>query len=153
MTELKRWTRAPNYVGQTYCDHFVILGQHRDSGSLTRSSFQTALKMLGGEGDQVIVARSNHWAVGWIETIMVHESASKELLETAQEILHSLEQYPVLDDDHWSQLEYDELYDYWENASLRGRVDHCKRANVTIFAARHDDAPWRYDRLYDYLRE
>ena len=152
MTELKRWTRAPNYIGQTYYDHFVVIGQHRDSDSLTRSNFQVALKMLGGESEQVGVIRSTHWAVGWVEAIMVHESASKELLETAQEILESLEQYPVLDDDHWGQLEHDELYDYWENASLRERIGHCKHANVSIFAARHDDAPWRYDYLYDYLR-
>lgn len=146
---LKRWTRAPNYMGETYYDYFVVLGQHRDSHSLDRSNFAVALTRLGGESETVIVVRSNHWAVGWVEGILVHES-DKVSLETAEQIKESLSDYPALDDEHWSNLQYDEITEYWENASLRERLEVCQSANANIFASRHD---YPSEEAFDYLRD
>lgn len=150
---MKLWERPEHYMGETFYDYYVVLGQHRDSDSLDRSNFETALKMLGGEGEHVIVARATHWAVGWVETIMIHRDASEEILLIGEEIQESLEDYPVLDEDHWSQLEYDEVYEYWDRAPLWERVRLCSDAGISIFATRHDDAPSQYDRLWEYLRD
>ena len=45
--------------------------QTRDSEHLTKSNFEAALEMLGGEGDDVEVHRFGHWGPGWFEIIIV----------------------------------------------------------------------------------
>jgi hypothetical protein len=82
----------------------------------------------------------NHWAVGWVEWIAIHESDSKAL-EIADEIICALADYPILDDSHWSDLEYQEASDYWESMSISDRIYWCDRVGVSIFAARHDHLP------------
>ena len=149
---MERWTHPKHYVGKTYYDYYVLLGQHRDSSVLQRSNFQLALEMLGGESDGVLVARASHWAVGWVESLFIHcEDADK--VAVGEEIEESLSQYPILDDEHYSELEESEVMEYWDREPLRWRVELCKSAGVTVFAARHDDAPYTYSKLYDYLRD
>lgn len=146
---MEKWTRAPNYIGETYYEYFVVLGKHRDSDTLTRSNFDVALEMLDGESETVIIVRSSHWAVGWIEGLFVHEN-DKASLEIAEEIKESLSQYPVLDDEHWSNLQYDEITGYWENASLRERLEICHNAKANIFMSRH---AYPKDKVFDHLSE
>jgi hypothetical protein len=88
----------------------------------------------------VHVVRESHWAVGWVEWIAIHES-DDAALRTADEIADKLEAYPVVDEDDWSMLEYDEACDYWERMSVRERADYCERAGISIFAARRDYLP------------
>ncbi len=60
--------------------------------------------------------------------------------------------YPVVDEDDWSMLEYDEACEYWERMSVRERADYCERAGISIFAARRHYLP-QDDRgaLYELL--
>ena len=145
---MEKWIRAPNYIGETYYDYFVLLGQNRDSDLLTRSNFQVALEKLGGEGNGVLVIRSYHWAVVWVEFIGIHESALDKI-EIAKGLENSLIDYLILDKDHYFQMEYDEIHDYWERASLQERIEQCTNAKAPIFAARHD-RPTK--KVFDYLR-
>lgn len=46
-------------------------GRNRDSSLMEESNFDTALKMLGGESDNVEIHRFGHWACGWFEIIIV----------------------------------------------------------------------------------
>lgn len=94
-------------------DWFIIVAQHRDSDSLTRSNFQVLLKRLGGEGERVAVERANHWAVGWVEYLMVHPH-NRQGLRVAIQAHCSAYDYPVLDESHWSELEYNEAYEWAE---------------------------------------
>ena len=135
---LTRWTLPDSYAGPEWPEWFSIYGQHSDSDSLTRSNFACILKELGGESETVRVIRERHWAVGWIEWIGVHERDSKAL-EIADGISKDLEGYPVVNEDHWSQLESDEAFDYWQRMSVRERVEWCRDADVSIFAARRDN--------------
>jgi len=125
---MKKWERADNYIGETYCDYFVLLSRTRDSGLVEESNFQSALKMLNGESDTVKIIRASHWAVGWIEMILIHES-DKESVDKGNEIEKSLESYPILDEDVFGemvteketemhdQIKYDAehgLFAYWD---------------------------------------
>ena len=83
--------------------------------------------------------------------VSTHESAAAKL-KTAENILRRLEAYPVLDDDHFSELEWKEAQQAWEGLSIRERVDLCREARVSIFAARHgyiphDDTGFVFERL------
>lgn len=149
---MHKWERASNYMGEEYFDYYVLLGQSRDSDPIERANFDAALKRLGGESETVIVIRSNHWAVGWIEQLLIHES-DKEHIAEGEKIQAELENYPVLDDELYSQYETDHVMNYWKPASLSERIRLCHDCKIPIVAARHDDAPLRYNELRECLRE
>ena len=140
MRHLKRWARPDHYAGADWPEWFVFLGQDRESDALTRSNFECGLARLGGESDTVRVVREKHWAVGWVEWIAVHESDAARL-KAADDMLAALYAYPVLDEDHFSDLEWEEAAQYWRSLTLAERVNLCREAGVSIFAARRDYTP------------
>ncbi len=125
---MKKWSRSKNYIGETYYDYYVLLYRTRDSGLVEESNFWSALKVLNGESKTVKVIRAKHWAVGWIEFIIIHES-DKESIDKGNEIEESLNNYPILDEDAFGkmvleketemfdQIKYDAehgLYAFWD---------------------------------------
>lgn len=137
---LERWTMPDSYFGAEWPEYFVFLGQSRDSSALERSNFQCGLRALGGESETVIVVRERHWAVGWVEWVAIHESDAEAILK-ADEMRCALADYPVLDESHFSELEWDEAQTQWEMMPLKYRVELCAEAEVSIFAARRDSIP------------
>jgi hypothetical protein len=120
----------------------VFLGQNRDSDCLTRSNFRSALQALGGESDTVQVHRFGHWACGWYELILI-DPADESAMAIAEDIECGLADYPIVSEEDYSSLEYEEACDMWTHGSVSDRVDWLQRygRNVSIFAARHDDMP------------
>ena len=96
-----------NYMGAIPEDHLlVVMTRSRDSETLTESNWICALKELGGEGEHVEIHRFGHWACGWWEALCIHKGSDKEA--TAQEMVDSLESYPVLNEEHFSEMETEE---------------------------------------------
>ena len=95
---MEKWSRSENYIGETYYDYYVLLSRHRDSGLVEESNFWSALKALNGESKTVKVIRAKHWAVGWVEMILIHES-DKDSIDKGNEIEKALENYPILNED------------------------------------------------------
>lgn len=137
---LNRWTFPDCYAGAEWPEYFVFLSQHRDSDSVTRSNFIRGLELLGGESETVQIVRENHWAVGWIEWIAIHESDASSLTQ-ADELACAIEDYPIIDEDHHSELEWNEAADYWARLRVRDRAEYCERAGLSIFSARRDYLP------------
>jgi len=137
---LELWTLPDYYAGNEWEGFYVFLGRNRDSDLLTESNFEVALAELGGESDTVVVVREGHWAVGWVEWIAVHRSNTKAL-ELADEMIGALADYPVLDDSDLSEREWNAAHDAWESMSVEDRMDLCRDAGVSIYAARHDHIP------------
>jgi len=129
-------TGKDNYIGETIEDNFLILlGQNRDSDCLTRSNFQSALIALGGESEQVLIHRFGHWACGWFEYLVI-DSDNKDLLKQAQTIESDLDDYPVLDEEHWSELEQNEAQEIWKDCyNNQERIDYI-RQNKSQFEPR-----------------
>lgn len=92
-----------DYWGE-YGAWLIVLGRSRDSDSLEEHNFQEALKQLGGESDTVAVERSSHWAVGWVETLLVKPDS--EAQKTAETLLERLDNYLVLNEDNYNPEEY-----------------------------------------------
>ena len=113
----------------------VPVGQNRDSSALDLSNFQAALAMLGGESETVEVHRFGHWACGWIEIIIVEPSSDAH--KTAQEIETKISDYPVLDDDDFSEREHGEAMEIIENILPSEYVQHAE----TIFSSLRDTSP------------
>ncbi len=145
---MELWTMPSCYVGAVWPATYVFLGQNRDSDAITRSNFRVALKRLGGESETVQVVRESHWACGWVEWIAIHQDDEKAVT-LANEMLKSIEDYPVLDESDWSDLEYTEAMEFWDSMSLSMKVDYCRDAKVSVFAARRNsDLP---EALYESL--
>lgn len=92
---------------------YIVAAVHRDSDALDRSNLQVLLADLGGESESVIIERAGHWAVGWIDYLIVNPHA-KDKLRIAIAASKRLEDYPVLDDEHFSALEYEEFMELAE---------------------------------------
>ena len=146
---MEKWTRPEYYAGADWPEYYVFLSRHRDSDLLTESNFDCGLEAIGGESDTVKIVREGHWAVGWIEWIAIHESDSVAV-EKANEILDALADYPVVNETDWSEREYNAACDYWANAYLSERIDLCRDAGASIFAARRD---YLADDVFDTVRE
>lgn len=127
---------------------WLVLGviQTRDSEALVRSNFKVALEILGGEQDDLVEVHSfNHWGPGWFEIILVNPS----LEDKAQEIEDSLENYPVLDDESFSEMEEEARQQDWESWAGREFVKKLAEA----FDLKGETSDWllaRRDELYSF---
>ena len=152
------WERPSDYGGFSPDGDYLVFSTHRDAGSVTRSNYESAGEALHCEpfsaspwdddfeerfADRPAVYdfRAGHWAVGWIEYMLVRKDAPDEVLIEAAEMLAALEDYPVLNEDHLSELEWNEACEAWERMSLRDRIQLCRENEVSIFAARRDEFP------------
>ena len=118
---LRLWKYPSNYFGASWPEFYPVIGHHRDSDLLTESNFETVRKALKAEdaafGDglwtrsekqpEVVIVRESSSLVGWVEWIGVREDA-EEKLRLADELAGRMEDYPVLDEDDFSQREEEE---------------------------------------------
>jgi hypothetical protein len=111
------------------------VGVNRDSDCLTRSNWAVVTADLESKGaNDVRIHRFGHWACGWFEVCLVRPGSVAA--QAAEGLEGALADYPVASDEHFSDLETNEAYEYWSAMSLRERVQCCQRARVNVFAAR-----------------
>ncbi len=96
-------------------DWLVCIGRNRESDHADESNFACALKRLGGESDTVEVVRFGHWACGWVEHIFVHPSREAD----AQAIVDAIDDYPILDEDDFSEREMNAAFQSWTEYGCR----------------------------------
>jgi len=112
---LQLWKHPQDYMGATWEDYYVFLSQTRDSDALDRSNFIKGLEAIGGEDpEQVVVAGATHWACGWLDTIYIHKDAH-DALRKADEVMAALADYPVVDEEHYCELEHEEAQGVWKD--------------------------------------
>lgn len=148
---LERWTpdgptafdSAANYAGADLSDFYVApVSVTRDSKLLERSNWEVVTKELYelSEHDETGSVSMGHWACGWYEIFLIHKDDAPAL-KVADEWVCALESYPVADESHWSEMEWNAVAEWWERASLRERMDELARADLSVFAARRDGLP------------
>ena len=133
---------SKGYMLDDQQDWYVIpVSRTRDSGVLEESNFEAATEILGGERQNIMeIHRFGHWGPGWFEIMIVNPKAGKTMRK-AMSIEAALADYPVLDDQDYSQREWDEMYEIWNQIGLPERIEVCCDTGNSIFAARHDDIP------------
>jgi len=103
-------------------DWFVFYTRTRDSDVLERSNYaclvEEARQMFGDEGIDWAVERFSHWACGWLESILINPRG--RAVEWAEEWLRFIERYPIVNDDHLDNMEWEENMEYilsvgWDN--------------------------------------
>lgn len=115
---------------------FIASAMHRDSDILTRSNFACieralrtlpAVKNWTGDEAPVQIERFSHWAVGWCDYLLVNPDCAAAV-ELGNKIEEDLENYPVFDEDHWSDLEMEEANDVWRDCySVKERVAYVRK--------------------------
>lgn len=99
----------------------ITFSQHRDSDALERSNFRVIRADLERDfPDDVDDIRCDHWAVGWIDHLLVRVlDDSGEVTPAWRRVcewLDALADYPVADESDLSELEYDEWWEWLERA-------------------------------------
>jgi hypothetical protein len=172
----RKWEYPGDYGGFSPVDDVVIAGQSRDSDCLERSNYETIFDHLKtteetlsfqfpdefekayalNDGDLFIYDyRAGHWAVGWVETMLMSQHAPDCLQMEVVSVLNALADYPVFDDSHFSELEWTESNDYWADLSVGDRVEIIQEHGGNIFSARYDHLTENADpngMVLDYLR-
>jgi hypothetical protein len=124
--------------------------QNRDSDSLVRSNYRVqlaAIEAVDPDGADHEEHRFGHWGPGWFELVLVRPGSYAA--RAAHEIEARLDDYPILDDDDHSALEWEEVSEYWARESVASRLEWIQRANRNVaerwrisgFAARHAELP------------
>lgn len=181
---LQPWKRPDSYMGAEWPDYFVTpFGVHRDSDALSESNNAVAVAKLReaceaagidpdaplpgtptakpdslwgwADHNAILEPEASHWAVGWVRGLYVHKNAPESVLRLADELIDRNENYPVLDEDDFSNREYEAAISAWEQSSVRDRIDIIQRSgsSASIFAARRSEWPGDDDgRLLEYLR-
>ena len=157
------WTKPGSYWGFSPDGDYCVMSQHRDSDCLSRSNWIVACERFNAEpwdnGSEnydsrpaVYHWRAGHCLVGWVEYLMIRQDAPAEILDLAESMLSNLEGYPVLDESHFSGLETNEVEEYWSSLPVQDRMEYCREAGISIFAARRpwippEDTGYIYERL------
>lgn len=147
MNSLTVWKTPSNYAGYDPVGDYVLYSMHRDSSILEQSNYDCYKKLV----PQAYEFEAGHWAVGWVKYLMLDKGASKEVIAKCEEINNDLADYPVINEDDYSERLYNAIYDLWDKSSMSDRIDYCHEAGVPIFAARHNDFI-QDDRLYEYIQ-
>lgn len=93
----------------------TFVGHHRDSEPLEESNWQVISEDLQNRfPDDTEVVRFRHWGVGWVEELFVRIRDSRGRItpafEAGVEWMERLAEYPVADEEHFSQTEYEMGY-------------------------------------------
>ena len=142
-------------------DHYFLapVSTSRDADILTRSNWEVVTDdiLKVATHDDTEICRFGHWACGWYEQLLIHKSDT-EALKVAEEWCCFLSDYPVADDEHHSELQWNEAAEYWERMDVKERLEVLEQTvnrwenRVSIFVTRRDELPEDYDgSLLQYL--
>jgi len=87
----------------------------RDSGPFEKSNFEAAkarLEEADPSEEDWDVHCFGHWGPGWFEIIVVKPGTKAE--EALDKIISDLENYPILDEDDYSQRCFEEFLEVWD---------------------------------------
>lgn len=119
-------------------DWLIAYTTTRDADCLARSNWECFVELLTGQSahtgakgssdltDCVAIEEASHWAVGWVQYLIIRPDAAEQIAE-ARAARADLENYPVLNDTHYSNLEYEE-YGKFFKSDARFEFKHALRA-------------------------
>ena len=137
-------------------DWMIVLAKSRDTDVMARANWDAALDLLkpmphgyigNNNADDFDVESSGHWAFGHVEFLVVKPGTKAH--EIGLCILASIADYPVLDDELYSQYEHDATAELWPELPLRERIEYLNKHGESIFAARVQTSGELYERAPD----
>ena len=129
ITKMPKWDGS-YYIGPRYDDYYIIAGHSRDSRILEESNYTSIKEFLEKNKINFIEVSFNHWAVGWIEELMIQEDDIKDIEFINDEILDKLEDYPVFDEEDFYKREYEEATEIKEDM-IKDMRNKFQNSNMT----------------------
>ena len=129
ITKMPKWDGS-YYIGPRYDDYYIITGHSRDSKILEESNYQTIKEYLSKNLINFIEVSFNHWAVGWIETLMIQEDDIQGIEFINDNILDRLEDYPIFDEEDFYKREYEEATEIKEDM-IKDMRNKFQNSNMT----------------------
>jgi len=129
ITKMPKWDGS-YYIGPRYDDYYIIVGHSRDSKILEESNYQTIKEYLSKNLINFIEVSFNHWAVGWIETLMIQEDDIQGIEFINDNILDRLEDYPIFDEEDFYKREYEEATEIKEDM-IKDMRNKFQNSNMT----------------------
>ena len=105
--EITNFEPGPHYVGKLLTPGWKVTLMHSCmDDTLAACNFEVFLERLGGVSESIKIERVGFSGDGWYEFIAIHEN-NAEALNKAKDMLDKLLDYPILDDDRFTQAEED----------------------------------------------
>lgn len=152
--ETNVWKTPESYGGFSPVGDYLVLAKNRDSELLSRVNWDVAVERLKAQAmdhgsyhnipadrPNAYTWQASHWAVGWVEYLMVRADAPDDVKTAAGEIVCSLADYAMLDESRYSDAEHEAVSNYWAQCSIRERAGYLRDAELSLFAARRDTLP------------
>ena len=122
-----------NYAGYWPSEHYCLYEWVESRGCvLDESNWHVICQRLGLDPDNVpgdtsapvheFIQRS--WVAGRIRTLVVRNDAPKDILREADAIAKELQDYPILDEQDYSERVEQAAQDYWDNLSDSEKEDY-----------------------------
>ena len=121
---------------------FIALAVHRDSDLLAESNWHSIIADMDKNKLDYSIERFSHWAMGWIDYLII-DTAHQDSVLFIENVLYALDQYPVYDEEDWSQREFDEFM-----RSMNECLDYLYRANEYTVSREFAD-----EFIYDIVSE
>lgn len=125
----------------------TLINRDTPDGSIERSNWETivialkAIEPTEATEDRSLVGnwqihRFNHWGNGWFEIIVVRPNS--DCATICGEFESSLADYPILDEEDYSQRQWDAAAAMWGQMDLREKIGVIKShlKDVSVFASR-----------------
>ena len=148
------WDSGANYVGADLSEFYLApIHRTRDTAdALTLSNWRVIERDLDqlAQHDDTGATTIGHWACGWYEIYLIHQSDSAALA-AADQWAAVLSDYPVADESDWSELESEEEQEAWDSW---GRSDWRSAVEKVLQELAPDDADsyWA-DELLDTVED
>ena len=130
MLRLKEFFGRDSYYRGIHGEWYVVYDYSRDSSTMELSNVRRIRQLYNIEAmkddkfpSDIKIERASHWAVGWIEYIIINPD-NAEFVKIAEEIQENLSNYPVLSEDLYSNMQFEEYETWLEQAINDYNLNH-----------------------------
>lgn len=143
MKTLRQWAKAQQsfHLWTDTSDPFLgwivaPCGTNRDADAMTRANWKAQADHFAESERHE--AEFSHWAVGWTKLLLVKPTANNR--QVIREIAAELDDYPVLDEDAWVEMEQDDANLIWSDClSPKERIKYIREYRIEFdFASLSD---------------
>lgn len=130
----------------------IIYTHNRDSGLLEQSNgaeIEKALeKFTEGDNPDVVFESHGHFACGWVDGFSVRVYSENgvitEAFKAVHELLAKLADYPVLNEEEYSQWEHDATWENLETAIRHAKQDGYSLGDTFVMPEDATEKIWQY---------
>ena len=108
---MSKWsTGGQPYMGEHFDNCYLLYTKSRDADLLSQSNWRSIIKYLDEKKAIYSIIGASHWLCGYIDQILISPD-NQESVDIGNQITKKLSEYPVFDDDDYSDLESEKAHE------------------------------------------